>query len=60
MNVLESDIQYLGGVGPKRAALLKSELGVNTIGDLLRIYPFRYIDRSRILRIADIAGDSVL
>jgi ATP-dependent DNA helicase RecG len=59
MSILESDIQYLGGVGPKRAALLKSELGVNTIGDLLRIYPFRYIDRSRILRIADIAGDSV-
>ena len=54
----ESDIQYLSGVGPKRAALLKSELGIATIGDLLRIYPFRYIDRSRIYRIAEIGGDA--
>ena len=57
MKNLESDIQYLSGVGPKRAALLKSELGIATIGDLLRIYPFRYIDRSRIYRIAEI-GDT--
>ena len=58
MKNLDSDIQYLSGVGPKRAALLKSELGITTIGDLLRIYPFRYIDRSRIYRIADIGGDA--
>ncbi|MCR5759119.1 MAG: ATP-dependent DNA helicase RecG [Bacteroidales bacterium] len=58
MKNLDSDIQYLSGVGPKRAALLKSELGIATIGDLLRIYPFRYIDRSRIYRIADIGGDA--
>ena len=58
MKNLDSDIQYLSGVGPKRAALLKSELGIATIGDLLRIYPFRYIDRSRIYRIAEIGGDA--
>ena len=59
---LDSDIQYLGGVGPKRAALLKAELGINTIGDLLRVYPFRYIDRSRFVPIAEIAdtGESAL
>ena len=55
MSNLDSDIQYLGGVGPKRAALLKAELGINTMGDLLRIYPFRYIDRSRFVPIAEIA-----
>ncbi len=54
---LDSDIQYLSGVGPKRAALIKAELGISTIGELLRIYPFRYIDRSRFYRIAEIAGE---
>ena len=55
---LDSDIQFLPGVGPKRAALLKNELGVGTIGDLLRLYPFRYIDRSTVQRIADISPDA--
>ena len=56
-SALNSEIQYLSGVGPKRAALLRAELGVETFGDLLRIYPFRYIDRSRIYRIAETTGD---
>ncbi len=55
--VLETGIQYLPGVGPKRAQLLQSELGVATVGDLIRLYPFRYIDRSSIVRIADVHPD---
>lgn len=55
---LDSDIQFLPGVGPKRAALLKNELGVGTVGDLLRLYPFRYIDRSTVQRISDILPDA--
>ncbi len=54
---METAIQYLPGVGPKRAALLGTELGIATVGDLLRLYPFRYIDRSRIVRIADVHPD---
>ena len=57
MKMLDSDIQFLPGVGPKRAALLKRELEINTFGDLLQLYPFRYIDRSCIHRIADIRPD---
>ncbi len=57
MSELTTSIQYLGGVGPKRAALLRSELGVETISDLIRIYPFRYIDRSGLTRICDIRPD---
>ena len=53
----EDSIQYLPGVGPKRAALLQKELEVTSIGDLIRLYPFRYIDRSSITRIADITPD---
>ena len=54
---LDTAIQYLPGVGPKRAELLGAELGIATVGDLLRLYPFRYIDRSSIVRIADVHPD---
>ena len=57
MNGLDMEIQFLPGVGPKRADLLSKELGVSTVGDLLRLYPFRYIDRSSIVRIADARPD---
>lgn len=56
-SALESEIQYLPGVGPRRAALLKSELGVGTFGDLLRLYPFRYVDRCSITPISEIRPD---
>ena len=54
---MDTAIQYLPGVGPKRAQLLTEELGIATVGDLVRTYPFRYIDRSRIVRIADVHPD---
>ncbi len=57
---LETAIQYLPGVGPKRAALLQSELDIATVGDLVHLYPFRYIDRSSIVRIADVQPDLAL
>ncbi len=56
-NDLNMDIQFLPGVGPKRAALLKKELKVENIGDLVRLYPFRYIDRSSLVRICDARPD---
>ena len=51
---MNTAIQYLPGVGPKRAQLLQQELGIVSVGDLIHTYPFRYIDRSRIVRIADV------
>ena len=56
-NGLDMDIQFLPGVGPKRAALLKKELAVGTIGELLRLYPFRYMDKSSFIRLADARPD---
>lgn len=53
----DTSIQYLPGVGPKRAQLLESELGIRTLEDLVHLYPFRYIDRSSIVRIADVHPD---
>jgi ATP-dependent DNA helicase RecG len=56
-STLDSDIQFLPGVGPKRAMLIKSELNINTISDLIHFYPFRYIDRSSIQQISEIQPD---
>ena len=54
---LDTEIQFLPGVGPKKAQLLDKELNVKTIGDLIRLYPFRYIDKSSIVRICDARPD---
>ena len=54
---MDTRIQYLPGVGPKRAELFQSELEVSTVGDLLHVYPFRYIDRSAIVPIAGVYPD---
>ena len=51
------EIQFLPGVGPKRAELLRKELQVSTVGELLRVFPFRYIDRSSFVRISDARPD---
>ena len=51
---LETPIEFLKGVGPQRGELLRKELEVQTFGDLLRYYPFRYVDRSIIHRISEI------
>ena len=54
---LDTPIEYLKGVGPKRASLLRSEIRVGTFGDLLHYFPFRYIDKTKVHRIADISPD---
>lgn len=56
-NGLDMDIQFLPGVGPKRAALIRKELEIGTIGEMIRLYPFRYIDKSSFMRIADARPD---
>lgn len=45
---------YLQGVGPKRKEILSKELGINTFGDLLQHYPYKYVDRSRIYAIHEL------
>ncbi|MGY8916898.1 MAG: ATP-dependent DNA helicase RecG [Flavobacteriales bacterium] len=55
---LDSPIAYLKGVGPKRAELLKTELGVDSVFDLLQHLPFRYEDRSVFHSISDIVVET--
>ena len=52
--MLDTGIEYLKGVGPQRADLLKRELGIYTFRDLLFHFPFRYIDKTRFHTIKDI------
>ena len=54
MSVLQTDIKFIPGVGPKRAEILNKEIDVFTLNDLLRWYPYRYIDRGRIYYIHEI------
>ncbi len=53
-SILDSEIKYLPGVGPKRAELLNKELNINTFRDMLFFFPFRYIDRTKIYSISEI------
>lgn len=48
MHITQTPIEYLKGVGPVKADLLRRELNISTYADLLHFYPFRYVDRSEI------------
>ena len=56
-SILVTDIAFLRGVGPARAQLLKADLAISTFGDLLYLFPFRYVDRSRIFTIKEIRNE---
>ncbi len=57
-NFFLTPIEYLKGVGPKRAEILRKELNIHTFQDLLQYYPYRYIDRSRFFKVNEINSDS--
>ena len=57
MDILSQDIKFLPGVGPNRKKLLSDELGIETYGDLLEYYPYKYIDRSKVYTIHELTGD---
>lgn len=56
-SILDQDIMYLSGVGPKRKEILSKELGINSFNDLLEYYPYKYVDRSRIYTINELTSD---
>ena len=55
---LHTSIEYLKGVGPARAELLRKELDVKTIADLINFFPNRYIDRTQFLKINQLQQNS--
>jgi ATP-dependent DNA helicase RecG len=54
---LDTNITYLSGVGPKRAELLNKELNIFTFRDLIYFFPYKYIDRTRFYKIAELDPD---
>lgn len=58
MNTLRKfDIQYIKGIGPKRAEIISKHLEAASAYDLIRHFPLHYLDRTNIYRIADFAGE---
>lgn len=51
MSVLQTPIDYLKGVGPNRADLLKKELGIFTYQDLMNLFPNRYLDKTKYYKV---------
>ena len=51
---LQTPIDYLKGVGPNRADLLRSELGIHTYQDLINLFPNSYIDRTKFYKINEL------
>lgn len=56
-DILQTPIEYLKGVGPKRAEVLQKEFDIHTFQDLLYYYPYRHIDKTRVYHVSDIVED---
>lgn len=54
MNLLQTPIEYLKGVGPARGELLRKELDIHCYAHLLHLFPNRYIDRTRYYKINEL------
>jgi ATP-dependent DNA helicase RecG len=57
-HILDTPIEYLKGIGPARAEMLRKEIVVSTFGDMLHYYPFRYVDRSKFYTVREIDSES--
>jgi ATP-dependent DNA helicase RecG len=58
LNLLETPIEYLKGVGPQRGDLLRKEMNIHKYGDLINLYPNRYIDRTRYFKINQLVNSN--
>nr|WP_262484669.1 ATP-dependent DNA helicase RecG [Chryseobacterium phocaeense] len=56
---LETSIEYVKGIGPERAKLIKSVLGLSTVDDLLNFYPIRYLDKNKVYKISQLEESSI-
>ncbi|MDC1221716.1 ATP-dependent DNA helicase RecG [Salibacteraceae bacterium] len=60
MNILDTPIEFLKGVGPARSELMRTEMGVRNFGDLLHYFPFRHIDRSKFYPISEVDPEAAM
>lgn len=59
VDLLDTPIEYLKGIGPKRGKILRDELKISTYYDLLHYFPFRHVDKSKFYKINEIQSDNV-
>ena len=52
-------LSTLVGIGDKKASILAKELGLFTLKDLFEYYPYRYVDKSRFIKIAEVRSAEV-
>ncbi len=57
MDILDQDIMFLTGVGPKKKEILSKELGIQSYRDLLEYYPYKYVDRTKLYLISELVQD---
>jgi ATP-dependent DNA helicase RecG len=57
-HILDKEIEFCKGVGPARAEALKKDLSIFTLGDLLKHFPFRYVDRSKFHSIREVSDEN--
>ncbi|MBK5191869.1 MAG: ATP-dependent DNA helicase RecG [Flavobacteriaceae bacterium] len=57
-NLMQTPIDYLKGVGPTRADLLRKELGIHTYQDFINFFPNRYLDKTRFYKINELQQNS--
>jgi len=57
---LDTSIEYIKGIGPERSKLIKNILGISNVEDLLNFYPIRYLDKSKVYKIAQLTEDETI
>ena len=57
LSILEQDVMFLPGVGPRKKEILSRELNIRTWRDLLEYYPYKYVDRSRLYTLHELSAD---
>lgn len=56
---LETSIEYVKGIGPERAKLIKNVLGISTVEDFLTFYPLRYLDKSKVYKVSNLSESNL-
>lgn len=56
-DVLSQDVKYLKGIGPVKSDVLRTEMNISSLRDMLYFFPYKYVDRSRIYKIGEMAGE---
>ena len=60
MMTLDTPIEFIKGIGPERAKLIKNVLEIETVDDLINFYPIRYLDKSKVYKVKNLTENEQL